>query len=893
MTTQLSPAHSLQGWGFACLRALLLPLFALAVGSALGQCVAPAPYTTADPCYVQAINDDPFCCDTTWDTLCQSTYDACAGSGGGTDCLNITSFGSAAAPIDGTVTTISTCNFQTEYATVTGIAAGQTYLAGSTCGGYITVRSGTFNGPVVAAGNAPLSFTATVSGTYYFHYNTNAACGTATACCTTTIACTSCSTGGGGGGGGPVGGSCEPGVGGAPFAGAGPIVVTPIGGSTGAPPASGQCNVGGCVLGIGWGAPQSTTSGTFVLAVGGTWGGEYNTYNVTAGQSYEWSTCVTDGAISPTADTQLTLYTTAGVPLCYSDDFCGLQSKIAWTATFTGQVFVQVNQFNCASNTNSHTVAWRCVSCAASPPPNQQVISTPQELITDVFLGECLTASNVTFTGATSAVGTFSNGWAIGIENGIVLTSGNATLASGANGLGSAGVDNFQPGNALLTATAGMQTFDASVFTFTFVPETDQVTFTYVFASEEYPEFVCSAFNDVFGFYVSGPGYAANTNIAIIPGSTLPVAIDNVNNGIGCPINYPAYYVDNSGGTSVQYDGFTVPLTACVNTVPCEAYTITIAIADAGDGIYDSAVFLAAESFSAGTELEIVASVDQDLANVSSGTNCDMSGFFVFALEEPASEPVTLVYTVDVQGEASVDPIPLTVTFQPGETLIAIPVTSVAAGTSLTTVELTMSSADNPGLGCSCTQTELSSTLYICDQLLLLPVTWLAFEAKNINDQREVLCEWITASEQNNDYFTVERSVDGQVWIELGTVAGSGNTSEPTNYQFVDRSPAPGVSYYRIRQTDYNGQFDYSEIRAVERNSSVPLEAFPNPGNGMFKLSGYHDGDLAVYDLSGRRVPFTLSMRGELRLVNPAAGSYILELVRDNGEAERLRIVVH
>ena len=437
-----------------------------------------------------------------------------------------------------------------------------------------------------------------------------------------------------------------------------------------------------------------------------------------------------------------------------------------------------------------------------------------------------------------------------------------------------------------------MTTFDASVFTFTFVPETDQVTFTYVFASEEYPEYVCSAFNDVFGFYVTGPGYAANTNIAIIPGSTLPVAIDNVNNGLGCPINYPAYYVDNTGGTSVQYDGFTVPLTACVNTVPCEAYTITIAIADAGDGILDSAVFLAAESFSAGTELDIVASADQDLANVSSGTNCDMDGFFVFALEEPSTDPVTMVYTIDVQGEATVDPIPLTVTFQPGETLVAVPVTSVAAGTSLTTVTLTMSSADNPGLGCSCTETELTSTLYICDQLLLLPVTWLAFEAKNINEQREVLCEWITASEQNNDFFTVERSLDGQVWIELGAVAGSGNTSEPTNYQFVDRSPAPGVSYYRVRQTDFDGQFDYSDVRAVERSASSPLEAFPNPGNGRYKLSGYHDGDLAVYDLSGRRVPFTLSMSGELRLVNAAAGSYVLELVRDNGEAERLRLVV-
>lgn len=533
----------------------------------------------------------------------------------------------------------------------------------------------------------------------------------------------------------------------------------------------------------------------------------------------------------------------------------------------------------------------------ASPDPSLPVVSTPQELITEVFLGECLAASNISYTGNPASIGTFSNGWGIGIESGIVLTTGSALDAVGPNTSGSTSYLSGSGASALL----GANTYDQSTFTFTFVPETDQVTFTYVFASEEYPEFVCSSFNDAFGFFVSGPGYAGNTNIAIIPGSVLPVAINTVNPGLpggvytgtGCSsLLYSSLYVNNVGGTHNEYDGFTLPLTACINTVPCEAYTITITVADATDQSWDSAVFLAAESFSAGTDLDIVASVDQDLGNVSSGVNCDMGGFFVFALEEPATDPVTLVYTVDVQGEAVVDPIPLTVTFQPGETLVAVPVTSVAAGTSLTTVELTMSSADNPGLGCSCTDTELTSTLFLCDQLLLLPVTWLAFEAKNISEQREVLCEWITASEQNNDFFTVERSVDGQVWIEIGTVAGSGNTSEPTNYQFIDRSPVPGVSYYRIRQTDYDGQFDYSETRAVERKAAVPLEAFPNPGNGIFKLSGYHDGDLSVFDLSGRRVPFTLSMNGELRLVNIAAGTYIVELVRESGEAERIRIVV-
>jgi gliding motility-associated-like protein len=111
----------------------------------------------------------------------------------GAQCTNASSFGSATAPsASGSSVTISTCNFQSEYSTITGIVAGNTYQATCSCGGYITVHSGTFNGPVVGNGAAPLTFTAPTSGTYYIHYNTNAGCGTASSCCTTTITCTSC-----------------------------------------------------------------------------------------------------------------------------------------------------------------------------------------------------------------------------------------------------------------------------------------------------------------------------------------------------------------------------------------------------------------------------------------------------------------------------------------------------------------------------------------------------------------------------------------------------------------------------------------------------------------------------------------------------------------------------
>ena len=108
-------------------------------------------------------------------------------------CTNPDSWGGANAPVDSTPVTMSTCNYQTEYATVNNVVAGETYEITNSCGGYITVRRGTSNGPVVGSGNAPFSFTATVAGDHFIHFNTNPACGTATNCCTTQISCTSCS----------------------------------------------------------------------------------------------------------------------------------------------------------------------------------------------------------------------------------------------------------------------------------------------------------------------------------------------------------------------------------------------------------------------------------------------------------------------------------------------------------------------------------------------------------------------------------------------------------------------------------------------------------------------------------------------------------------------------
>ena len=122
----------------------------------------------------------------------QTALGSCAAVAAG-PCTNTTSYGSATAPSTPTSVIISTCQFQSEYNTIYSCIAGQTYQSAYNLGGFITVRSGTFNGTVVASGNSPLNWVCPTSGTYFVHYNTNNACGTASSCGTSSIACLTCS----------------------------------------------------------------------------------------------------------------------------------------------------------------------------------------------------------------------------------------------------------------------------------------------------------------------------------------------------------------------------------------------------------------------------------------------------------------------------------------------------------------------------------------------------------------------------------------------------------------------------------------------------------------------------------------------------------------------------
>ena len=254
----------------------------------------------------------------------------------------------------------------------------------------------------------------------------------------------------------------------------------------------------------------------------------------------------------------------------------------------------------------------------------------PEDIIRDIFIGStCVEVTNVTITGGNpNGFGSFTNGGSsIGISEGIIITSGSINNAPGPNNTTEATATNDDLiGDADLESLlpAGSIVRDYTFIEFDFVPTQTSMSFRYVFASEEYCDFVESEFNDVFGFFISGPSVPGGTqNIAVLPGGSTAVAINNVNFGENesyfidnTPINQPQFPLStgcfygelaNAPATDdTQFDGFTVVLTATANgLIPCTTYHIKLAVSDVGDAILDSAVFLEANSFDAGGDVDL------------------------------------------------------------------------------------------------------------------------------------------------------------------------------------------------------------------------------------------------------------------------------------------------
>jgi hypothetical protein len=230
-------------------------------------------------------------------------------------------------------------------------------------------------------------------------------------------------------------------------------------------------------------------------------------------------------------------------------------------------------------------------------------------LVEDTLINGCIQVSNVTVNN-NGAYGYFRKGNSqFPFQSGIIMASGSISNAQGPNNSGTLGNTISSGSDADLDMLTTSSVQDATIVQFDFIPASDTVTFRYIFGSEEFPEFANTSFNDVFGFFLSGPGingpYSNNSiNIALLPNNQ-PVTINNVHN-FNYYIANPSAGVASSYNNAVQYDGNTIILTATAIVTACETYHIKLAVGDAGDSAYDSGVFLEAGSFISGESISVI-----------------------------------------------------------------------------------------------------------------------------------------------------------------------------------------------------------------------------------------------------------------------------------------------
>jgi gliding motility-associated-like protein len=341
--------------------------------------------------------------------------------------------------------------------------------------------------------------------------------------------------------------------------------------------------------------------------------------------------------------------------------------------------------------------------------------TSPSGLVQDVLLGPGVTVSNIMYSGSPSAIGSFTaSGTNLGINQGIVMTTGtvinNGNGPQGPNNQAGAGVDNNVGGSTLLTGlVTGAQTYNAAILEFDFIPYSDTVRFKYVFGSDEYPEFAPpnnSGYNDVFGFFISGPGISGMQNIAKLPNNGSIVSINNVNaitnsqfynfNGDG---NSPPY---NTNPSFIQYDGFTDVLTA-VSRVQCgQTYHLILAVADVGDGQWDSGIFLEANSLSSKTPITISHTVSQQFfSNPDWMAEGCVSATIELSRENNLNNSVTI--PVQVSGTATngtdYTGVPTSVTLGPGQSTTSFTLSTLFDGIpeGLETITLTFPLTDPCG----------------------------------------------------------------------------------------------------------------------------------------------------------------------------------------------------
>jgi len=315
---------------------------------------------------------------------------------------------------------------------------------------------------------------------------------------------------------------------------------------------------------------------------------------------------------------------------------------------------------------------------------------TPEQYVQSL-VGGGIEISNVTFTGTPTQIGTFNGTNAnVGFDAGVVMAAGPINGLLGAPGT----ADTGQPGsgiadNDLLAVAQSVNpgiftTNDAAILEFDFVPSSNIAAFNFVFSSDEYLQWVNSNFNDVFAFFVSGPGIAGPfsappafpggaQNVAVVPGTNTPITISTIHPGLN-----GQFYINNNGN-SFSHNGFTVPIPVELAVQCGETYHFKYAIADCTDDFLNTAVFIEAGSF-------ISDAVDVTVATVSGDTTivegCTDANFYFTRPDTDTAD--TLIINYEIGGEAiegtDYNFLPDSIVFLPGQDSVTVTLTPFQDG---------------------------------------------------------------------------------------------------------------------------------------------------------------------------------------------------------------------
>ena len=463
---------------------------------------------------------------------------------------------------------------------------------------------------------------------------------------------------------------------------------------------------------------------------------------------------------------------------------------------------------------------------------------SPTVLVQDTFINGCVNATNIQFTGESIQISYFNKASSnFPFKSGILLTTGDYNEALGPNNQTGAGTSlSPGPGDSNLNAIATGSTNDAAVLQFDFTPSSDTINFRYIFASEEYDEYVNTSYNDIFAFFLTGPnpagGNYTNKNIALIPGTTTPVSINNVNNGNTSsgaptgPCENCAYYHNNYGGQAVEYDGYTVALTATALVVPCQTYHIKLAVADVADHALDSGVFLEAGSFTSGGQVAMnnFSQVGDENSLYEGCTN-----FYVFSRIDSTdltdSVEVLLSYSGTATQGVDISYFPTSFWIPVGQIYDTIYYEAYYDGIQDgdETIILTLLS------GCPCNMNAITDTINIYD------LEGIKGGIQNVTNQ---FCSQ-AAPDSILIYANVSLSNPTYVW----------NTGEVSDSIYV--SPIPGKTWYYVTISDVCGNSIYDSIPIIVGTfSGINVDVVQPQCNNVC------NGSITVTTVSGNP-PFT------------------------------------